>query len=94
MAICKGKIESIFSSEEQFDIIDPSLKEKQLPYHVTKKVLDKTYNNACETNNIIINKIFFVSFTESFKYLGSWISYDLHDTFDIESRIFKTNQAI
>ena len=33
--LCKEKMESIFSSEEQFDIIHPSLKEKELPYHVT-----------------------------------------------------------
>ena len=56
--------------------------------------MDKAYNNACEKNNIIVNDVFFVSFTENFKYLGSWISYDLHDTFDVESRISKANQAI
>ena len=56
--------------------------------------MDKAYNNTFETDNIIVNDVFFVSFTENFKYLGSWISYDLHDTFDVESRITKANQAI
>ena len=60
----KGKIESIFSSEDQSEIIDPSSKEKKVPYHVTKKVLDKAYNNTCETNDIIVNDDFFVSFTK------------------------------
>ena len=81
----------LFTRKKQFDIIDPYLKEKKVPYHVTKKVLDKAYNNSSETNNIIVNDELFVSFTENFKYLGSWISYDLHDTFDVESRISKAN---
>ena len=84
----------MFTRKKQYDIIDPNLKEKKVPYHLTKKVLDKAYNNSSETNNIIVNDEFFVSFTENFKYLGSWISYDLHDTFDVESRISKANQAM
>ena len=54
----KGKIKSIFSSEEQSVIIDPNLKEKKIPYHVTKNILDKAYNNTYETDNQCLLRIF------------------------------------
>ena len=47
-----------------------------------------------ETNDTIINDEIWVSFRQICKYLRSWISYDLHDTFDVASRISKGNQAM
>ena len=90
----KEKKKIIFPSEEQSEIKHPSIKERENPYHVTKKALNKAYNNAYETNDIIVNDYLFVSFTHIFKYLGPWIYYDLYDTFSVESRISKANQAM
>ena len=64
------------------------MKEKKLPYHVTKQTMDKGYNNVYKTNDIIVNDDFFVSFSQIIKYFG------LHDTFDVESRISKANQTM
>ena len=45
-------------------------------------------------DDTIINDEIWVSFRQICKYLRSWISYDLHDTFDVASRISKGNQAM
>ena len=47
---------------------------------------DKIYDDLEETQDLAIADGF-VSFTRHFKYLGSYISYNLRDDYDIESRI-------
>ena len=55
--------------------------------------MDKAHNKPEGKKNIAYVK-FFVSFTTDFKYLGLWISYDLHDNFDINKRLMQANQAM
>ena len=57
-----------------------------------KYIIDKYYDKYEQTKNIV-NKCGFITFTKYFKYVGSWISYDLDDRCDIESRTKKVNQA-
>ena len=59
-----------------------------------KVITDKSYRKAEETRQLILNDLSFISFTRNFKYLGSWISYDLTDSYVILSRIKKSNQAM
>ena len=59
-----------------------------------KFVIDRQYAIAPETKTFIISGNRYISFTLIFKYLGSLIFYDLDDTYDINSRIKKANQAI
>ena len=44
-----------------------------------KYLIDKQYAIAPETKTFIISGNQYISFTLIFKYLGSWISYDLDD---------------
>ena len=59
-----------------------------------KEKFDKSYDNTEETQNFIVNETGFISFTNNFKYLESWISYDLNDRFDLEIIIMKANQSM
>ena len=54
-------------------------------------IIDKYYISAKETQNFTIDGNAFFSFTINFKYLGSWISYDFNDSFDVYSKIKKGN---
>lgn len=47
-----------------------------------KNIVDKAYDLANETTTIIMNENCFVSFTRNFKYLGTWITYDIYDDYD------------
>ena len=49
---------------------------------------------AVENDNIIVQSVNFISFTKVFKYLGSWIEYNLCDEYDILQRIKKGNQSM
>ena len=59
-----------------------------------KLIIERQYNIAPETKNFVICKNSFISFTKYFKYLGSYISFDLDDIYDINSRIKKANQIM
>ena len=59
-----------------------------------KLITDKIYANAKETQQLILKDFSYISFTPNFKYLGSWISYDLTDSYDILCRITKANKPI
>ena len=56
-----------------------------------KDIIDGKYAIAPETETFSFDENRFISFTLNFRYLGSWISYDLNDIYDIDSRIKKTN---
>ena len=59
-----------------------------------KVIMDRYYEKAKETRQLVLKDSSFISFTRNFKYLGSWISYDLTDSYDILSKIKKSNQVI
>ena len=67
---------------------------KKAPLKTMKYVIDRQYFIAPETKTFIISRNRNISFTLIFKYLGSWISYDLDDTYDINSRIKRVHQAM
>ena len=68
-------------------MIEVGKKEKRISGERLKKIVDDCYEKAVETDNIIIHSVNFVSFTKVFKYLGSWIEYNLCDEYDILQRI-------
>ena len=84
----------INSTEYMESLVDFEEKVKKIPLEKQKKILEKSYNDAEETENFVVNETGFISFTKHFKYLGSWISYDLNDLFDLEKRIMKANQSM
>lgn len=54
---------------------------------------DLLYNQLAETQQIKVAEGF-VTFTKHFKYLGSFISYNLRDDFDVETRITAATQSM
>ena len=52
-----------------------------------------SYDGLEETQDIAVADGF-VSFTRHFKYLGSYISYNLRDNFDVESRLASASQSM
>ena len=44
---------------------------------------------SVEIDNIIVQSVNFISFTKVFKYLGSWIKYNICDEYDILQKIKK-----
>jgi len=54
---------------------------------------DKIYDGLEETQDLVVADGF-VSFTKHFKYLGSYISYNLRDNYDLETRIATANQSM
>ena len=58
------------------------------------KKTEDCYNKAVETKDIIVDGNGFTSFTKFFKYLGSFISYDLSDEYDNKVRMKKANQRM
>ena len=59
-----------------------------------KHVIDRSCVKVDKTKKYIVNKNGYVSFCLNFLYLGSWISYDLNDEYDIKARIKKANNAM
>ena len=59
-----------------------------------KNIIGRCYVKANETKMFIVNKNGYVSFCLNFLYLGSWISYNLNDEYDIKARIKKVNKAM
>ena len=76
------------------NLVDLEKKVKKNPLEKQKKFLEKSYNDAEETKKFVVHETGFISFTKHFKYLGSWISYDLNDLFDLEKRIMKAYQSM
>ncbi|EJK52991.1 hypothetical protein THAOC_27652 [Thalassiosira oceanica] len=58
-----------------------------------KAELEKTHDFSLDQTQPIAVKDGLVTFTMHFKYLGSFISYNLRDDFDIDLRIKKAGQA-
>jgi hypothetical protein len=61
--------------------------------HVGKDTEGFIYDNLTETKNVPIADGF-ISFTRTFRYLGSWISYNLRDDDDVNARIAAANAAM
>ena len=57
-------------------------------------IIEKYYDHSSKTKKYFLEDHGFISFTKLFKYLGSWISFDLSDEFDIEERIKSANKAM
>ena len=55
---------------------------------------EKYYDRSSTTKKYFLEDHGFISFTNLFKYLGSWISFDLSNEFDIEERIKNANKAM
>ena len=64
-----------------------------IPLKKLNHIVNKYYDKSKQTKNII-NNFGFMFFTKYFKYLGSWVSYNLDDTYVIISRIIKANQVM
>lgn len=84
----------ISSYRETFSLVEAGKKEKRIMGDRLKKMIGDCYEKAVETDNIIVQSVNFISFTKVFKYLGSWIEYNLCDEYDILQRIKKANQAM
>ena len=82
------------SYHETFSLVEVGKKEKIISGETLKKIVDGCYEKAVETDDIIVQSINCVSFTKVFKYLGSWIEYNLCDEYDILQRIKKGNQSM
>ena len=81
----RSKIQSWIKNHENSLILsyNPSfldlIVKKKAPLKSMKYLIDKQYAIAPETKTFIISGNQYISFTLIFKYLGSWISYDLDD---------------
>ena len=69
-------------------------KKKRLSKDQIIKIIEVYYDKDTETEDIIVDKDGFITFTKYFKYLGSFISFILNDDHDIAGRIKKTNQSM
>ena len=58
------------------------------------RIIKKYYDRSPKTKKYFLKEHGFISFTKLFKYLCSWISFDLSDEFDIEERIKNANKAM
>ena len=75
--------------------IGPTRKIKKIPLKKMKHMIDQAYaKEAKETKKINVGNDGSISFMTNFKYLDSWISYDLYDSYDIFSRIKKFRKAM
>ena len=70
------------------------LMEKRSFWMKLLKIIEDQYNKASETKDMIVDGNDFISFTNFFKYVGSFISYDLSDEYDIKVRSKKANQSM
>ena len=69
-------------------------KKKKLSKDQIIKIIEVYYDKDTETEDIIVDKDGFITFTKYFKYLGSFISFILNDDHDIAERIKKANQSM
>ena len=69
---------------------------RKLTFHTMSQAQrEQLYWNSPNTNRITLDHDgSFIDFTAHFKYLGSYISFDLTDDIDIANRITKANQAM
>ena len=58
------------------------------------RIIEKYYDHSSKTKKYFLEDHGLISFTKLFKYLGSWIYFDLFDEFDIEERIKSANKAM
>ena len=65
-------------------IVDIHEEKKKILNQVIKEIIERCYNNASETEIIIVGKNEFIFFT---KYLGLFISHDLSNESKFKERI-------
>ena len=58
------------------------------------KIIEIYYDKDIETDDIIVDKDGFITFTKYFKYLGSFISFILNDDYDIDGGVKKAYQSM
>ena len=58
------------------------------------KIIEIYYDKDIETDDIIVDKDGFITFTKYFKYLGSFISFILNDDYDIDEGVKKAYQSM
>ena len=71
-----------------------TLKQKKENRGTKQKRYDQKYDDAEETEPILIGESGMITFTRHFKYLGSYISYSLKDDYNIEHRISQASAAM
>ena len=70
-------------------------------YHTRKKDIqkqkrqreDRSYNEANETKSVTAS-YGFIKFTKHFRYIGSFVPYNLHDDYDVDRRLSSTSQLM
>ena len=60
----------------------------------SKKIYDQKYDEAEETEPILISESGMITLTRHFKYIRSYISYSLKDDYDIGHRISQASSAM
>ena len=86
------ELEYIGTEEESYALSESERKKYESEKARTAKE-DIIYDGLSETKDINVADGY-VSFTKHFKYLGSYISYNLRDDFDIESRIASASASM
>ena len=81
-------------SQYNSSFLDLIKKKEKNPLKSMKSIIERQYSIAPETKTFVICKNRFISFTNFFKYLGPYISFDLDDIYDINSRIKKASQIM
>lgn len=82
-------------SQSNLPVFDPLAKKKRKPsFKQMSRIIETYYDRSPKTKNYFLEVHGFMSFTKLFKYLGSCISFDLSDEFDIEERIKSANKAM
>ena len=71
-----------------------SKSKKRLSKDQIMKIIEVYYDKDTETEDIIVDKDGFITFTKYFKYLGSFFSFILNEDHDIAERIKKANQSM
>ena len=69
-------------------------KKKKISPSLWVKLVTESYESLEETDEIIVDGDEFISFTKSFKYLGTIFPFDFNDEEYIGERIKKTNQSM
>ena len=82
-------------SQSNIPIFDPLAIEKRKPaFKQLSLTIEKYYHRSFKTKKCFLEDHGFISFTKFFKYLNSWISFDLSDEFDIDKRIKSANKTM
>ena len=82
-------------NEENYPAVTTASNRKQTFSRMTQKQRQDIYFASDQTNRIYLsNGTSYVDFTAHFKYLGTYISFDLTEDFDINNRITKASREM